>query len=189
MKTIFINDIFTNPEIHYSQYKKIAVLEFHQSIEIIPTGLDKIFTELAEEELIKEGYDIVTSDKFDSLLERLIPSSEDLGEIEYFHLIKNKLNVSAIIKGSIDYFHVESKTKQVTARDVTIRQEPDILHYTSDIRSYISNISLNMHMIELQEGSIIWACSISFEDHKSDENGRELSKKIIKRCLATIPKT
>ena len=68
-KTIFINDVYTNPIILYSRYKKIAVLEFDQGIEVKELGIHEAFTELLEKELVKEGYDIVKSDKLDSFLQ------------------------------------------------------------------------------------------------------------------------
>jgi len=188
-KTIFINDVFTNPKIDYGQYNKIAVLVFEQDIEIKERGLHKTFTELTQKELIEEGYDIVMSDALDVLLNRLKLSRQDSVKIENAQRIKKEMNVSAIIKGDIDSYNIGRELKHGTVRSVGRQLDPNPMHDKADTRIYVANISLRMEMIELQEADTIWSCSISFKDYKTDENGEELVKKIIKRCLDTLPKT
>jgi len=161
---------------------------FEQDIEVKEIGLHKTFTELLQKELIKEGYDIVTSDELDYLLDRLKLLREDSVKIENVQRIKNELNVSAIIKGYIGNYHIDRETKHGTVRTVGRQLDPNPLHDKADTRIYISNISLRMEMIELEQGSKIWSCSISFKDYKADENGKELIKKNHQALFRYAPK-
>ena len=106
---------FSQPDVDHEIYRRLAIVEFAPNPEVKKR---KNITHVFEDELSKQGYDIVSMDEFNSVLEESGFSSDDLSDPEVLNRISEKLNISAIFPLRVTLF-----------RDLVVTTKFIILHF------------------------------------------------------------
>lgn len=174
-KPILPEKIFYRYDIDYDIYERMVVLEFTPNPQV---KKGKNISDIFEDETRKNGYLVISINEFNSVLEDFGFSKENLTDPEVLKIVSEKLNISAVIKGIVNHYQVEKKkgTRVFIAAEL-----PLIMVDTK----YYCDISLNIDMIEVQEGNKIWSSSISCNKKKG--NPEKVLRKMIRNCLKTIP--
>lgn len=168
-------EVLRLPDIDYSIYKRLTVLEFAPNPQV---RKNKKISDIFEDELQKKGFDVVRMDEFNSVLEALELSRENLTDTEVLKKVGKKLEISSVIKGTVEEYEVKKKKGFIL---IPINGSTMLI----DTTKYYCDISFTIEMIELQEGNKIWACSMSYNDkYKSP---MKLMRKMIRECLSTFP--
>jgi len=173
-RPIILERVFSQPDVDHEIYKRLAIVEFAPNPEVKKR---KNITDVFEDELSKQGYDIVSMDEFNSVLEESGFSSDDLSDSEVLSSVGEKLNISAIIKGVTEKYEIKKKNNfiPITTENVTLLI-PD--------KVYICDIALTFEMIAVQEGNKVLSCSISCSKKKGKPE--KLIRNMIRKCLNTI---
>jgi hypothetical protein len=175
-RPIILENVYAQPGIDFGVYKKVAVAEFIPSPEI----KDEInFTFLVEDEFLKNGYDVVDRDEFNSVLDEFGYSSEDVLDPDALKKVGERLGVKAIIRGEVQQF--ESKNKK-DHTPLTVGEGFILIEETK----YICDISMNIEMIETKEGNKVWSCSVSCSERKGKPE--QLVRNMIRDSLDTMLK-
>jgi hypothetical protein len=166
-----VEKVFSQPDVDYDLYERLAFVEFTPNPQVKKR---KNITDIFEDEFNKQGYDIVSTEEFNSVLEEFGFSSEDLSDPEVLNRVSEKLNISAIIKGVTDKYEIKKKSDliPISTGDVTFMLVDKV---------YICDISLTIEMIAAQEGNKVWSCSISCTKKKGKPE--KLIKNMIRECL------
>jgi hypothetical protein len=173
-RPIILEKAFSQPDVDYETYRKLAIVEFAPNPEVKKR---KNITDVFEDELSKQGYDIVSMDEFYSVLEESGFSSDDLSDSEVLNSVSEKLSLSAVIKGVTEKYEIKKKNNliPITTGDVTLLI-PD--------KVYICDIALTFEMITVQEGNKVLSCSVSCSKKKGKPE--KLIRNMIRKCLNTI---
>jgi len=170
-RPIILEKVFSQPDVDYDLYQRLAIVEFTPNPQVKKR---KNITDIFEDEFSKQGYDIVSKDEFNSVLEELGFSSEDLSDPEVLNNVGKKLNISAVIKGATDKYEIKKKDNiiPIITEDVTLVMTDKV---------YICDIALTVEMIAVQEGNKVWSCSISCSKKKGKPE--KLIRNMIRECL------
>jgi len=174
-RPIILENVYTQPDIDFGIYKKIAIAELMVSQEIKD---DRNFNVLVEDEFNKSGYDVVGKDELNSVLDEFGYSSEDLSSPDTLNKIRERLGVTAIIRGAVQKYEIKKKKGHIPfiiGEGVILIEETD----------YFCDISFNMEMIETAEGNNVWSCSVSCSEKKGKPE--KLIRNMIRDSLSTIP--
>ncbi len=155
-RPIILDKFFSQPDVDYNLYQRLAIMEFTPNPQVKKR---KNITDVFEDEFRKQGYDIVSRDEFNSVLEEFGFSSEDLSDPEVLNRVSEKLNISAIIQGVTDKYEIKKKDDifPIITEDVTLVMVDKV---------YICDIALTVEMIAAEEGNKVWSCSISCSQKK-----------------------
>lgn len=176
---IVLDDEYYKPGIDYSLYRNLAILKFEADL-LEDEKVERI-THWTTEEFRKKRYDIITHQKFHSLLEDSQISIGNLWDPGVLQTIKNNFNIFAIIRCTVNKYGIETKIWP----DPMTLADPG---YTEYQVINICDISLAIEMIDTQDGTIIWSSSVSCNAGKIKGNTDRLLRRMIKECLKTIPK-
>jgi len=170
-RPIILDKVFSQPDVDYDLYERLAIVEFTPNPQVKKR---KNITDIFEDEFKKQGYDIVSMEEFNSVLEEYGFSSEDLSDSEVLNRVSEKLNISAIIKGVTDKYEIKKKSGliPISTGDVTFMLVDKV---------YICDIALTIEMIAAQEGNKIWSYSISCTKKKG--RPEKLIRNMIRKCL------
>lgn len=170
-RPIIVEKVFSQPDVDYGLYQRLAIVEFTPNPQVKKR---KNITDVFEDEFRKQGYDIVSTDEFNSVLKELRFSSEDLSDPEVLNRVSEKLNISAVIRGATDKYEIKKKSGfiPIITEDVTLLM-PD--------KVYVCDIALTVEMIAAQEGNKLWSCSISCSKKKGKPE--KLIRNMIRKCL------
>ena len=170
-RPIIVDRIFSQPDVDYGLYQRLAIVEFNPNPQVKKR---KNITDIFEDEFNKQGYDIVSADEFNSVLEESGFSSEDLSDPEVLNRVSEKLNISAVIKGATDKYEIKEKDDiiPIMTEGVTLLMQDKV---------YVCDIALTIEMIAAQEGKKVWSCSISCSKKKGKPE--KLIRNMIRKCL------
>lgn len=170
---IVLDKVFSQPDVDYDLYQRLAIMEFTPNPQVKKR---KNITDIFEDEFRKQGYDIVSTDEFNSVLKEFGFSSEDLSDPEVLNRVSEKLSLSAIIKGMTDKYEIKKKSDliPIMTENVTLLM-PD--------RVYVCDITLTVEMIAAQKGDKVWSCSMSCSKKKGKPE--KLIRNMIRKCLNT----
>ena len=172
-RPIVLDKVFSQPDVDYGLYQRLAIVEFTPNPQVKKR---KNITDIFEDEFNKQGYDIVSTDEFNSALEEFGFSSEDLSDPEVLNRVSEKLNISAIIKGETDKYEIKKKDNIIPI--IT----EDVSFVVVD-KVDICDIALTIEMIAAREGNKVWSCSISCSQKKGKPE--QLIRNMIRKCLNT----
>ena len=174
-RPIILENVYTQPDIDFGNYKKIAIVGLTASLEI---KNDDNVNVLVEDEFSKNGYDVVGMEELNSVLDEFEYSSEDLSNPDALKKIRDRLGVAAIIRGAVQKYEIK-KTKDhmpfIIGEGIILIEET----------KYICDISLIIEMIETTEGNNVWSCSVSCSEKKGKPE--KLIRNMIRDSLNTIP--
>ncbi len=170
-RSIILDKFLSQPDVDYNLYQRLAIVEFTPNPQVKKR---KNITDVFEDEFRKQGYDIVSRDEFNSVLEEFGFSSEDLSDPEALNRVSEKLNISAIIQGVTNKYDIKKKneTFPIITEDVTLVMVDKV---------YICDIALTVEMIAAEEGNKVWSCSISCSQKKGKPE--KLIRNMIRKCL------
>ena len=170
-RPIILEKVFSQPDVDYDLYQRLAIVEFTPNPQVKKR---KNISDVFEDEFRKQGYDIVSADEFNSVLEEFGFSSEDLSDPEVLNRVSEKLNISAIIQGVTDKYEIKKKSDliPISTGDVTFMMVDKV---------YICDIALTVEMIAVREGNKVWSCSISYSQKKGKPE--KLIRNMIRECL------
>jgi hypothetical protein len=170
-RPIIVDKIFSQPDVDYNLYQRLAIVEFTPNPQVKKR---KNITDIFEDEFNKQGYDIVSADEFNSVLEESGFSREDLSDPEVLNRVSEKLNISAVIKGATDKYEVKEKDDiiPIMTEGVALLMQDKV---------YVCDIALTIEMIAAQEGNKLWSCSISCSKKKGKPE--KLIRNMIRKCL------
>jgi hypothetical protein len=172
-RPIILDKVFSQPDVDYDLYQRLAIAEFTPNTQVKKR---KNITDIFEDEFNKQGYDIVSTDEFNSVLKEFGFSSEDLSDPEVLNRVSEKLSISAIIKGVTDKYEIKKKNDliPISTGDATFMLVDKV---------YICDIALTVEMIAAQEGNKVWSCSMSCSKKKGKPE--KLIRNMIRECLNT----
>ena len=172
-RPIILEKVFSQPDVDYDLYQRLAIVEFTPNPQVKKR---KNITDICEDEFRKKGYDIVSTDEFNSVLEELRFSSEDLSDPEVLNRVSEKLNISAIIKGATNKYEIKKKSDliPIVTEDAT---------FVLVDKVYICDIALTIEMIAARVGNKVWSCSMSCSKKKGKPE--KLIRDMIRECLNT----
>jgi hypothetical protein len=170
-RPIIVEKVFSQPDVDYGLYQRLAIVEFTPNPQVKKR---KNITDIFEDEFNKQGYDIVSADEFNSVLEESGFSREDLSDPEVLNRVSEKLNISAVIKGATDKYEVKEKDDiiPIMTEGVALLMQDKV---------YVCDIALTIEMIAAQEGNKLWSCSISCSKKKGKPE--KLIRNMIRKCL------
>lgn|GEM_PF-2701310 len=174
-RPIVLENVYTQPDIDFGAYRKIANVGFIAGPEIKD---DTNFNVLVEEEFKKNGYVVVGADEFNTFLDEFGYSSEELLDPDTLKKTREHLGVEAIIMGEVQRYEIKKKKGHIP---FTVGEGLILVEETN----YICDISLNIEMIETTKGSNVWSCSVSCSEKKGKPE--KLFRNMIRDSLSTIP--
>jgi hypothetical protein len=162
-RPIVLDKVFSQPDVDYDLYQRLAIMEFTPNPQVKKR---KNITDIFEDEFSKQGYDIVSTDEFNSVLKEFGFSSEDLSDPEVLNRVSEKLNISAVIKGVTDKYEIKKKSGfiPISTGDATFMLADKV---------YICDIALTVEMIAARERNKVWSCSISCSKKKGKRKARK----------------
>ena len=175
-RPIILKKVFSQPDVDYDLYQRLTIVEFTPNPQVKKR---KNITDIFEDEFNKQGYDIVSTDEFNSVLKEFGFSSEDLSDPKVLNRVSEKLNISAVIKGATNKYEIKKKDNiiPIITEDVTLLMPNKV---------YVCDIALTIEMIAAQEGNKVWSCSISCSKKKGKPE--KLIRNMIRKCLNTTSK-
>lgn len=172
---IILENVFTQSNINFKTYKRLAVAEFTPNPLVKKA---KKITDVFEDEFRRKGYDVIGVDEVNSVLKDFGFSGEDLSDPEVMKKVCKRLDAEAIFRGAVPRYEVKKRNEffAVPAGNVIVFVGGKV---------YYCDISLMIEMLEAREGNRMWSCSISCSKKKGKPE--KLVRTMIRSSLNTIP--
>ena len=173
-RPIILESVYAKPDVDFNNYRRLAIVEFAPDMIV---KKERTITHIFEDELQKQGFDIVGADEVHSVLKNFGFSREDLLNPEILNDVSEKLQVQAVMRGEVKEYEIKKKDEYVP-----IAFPGGIIDVGGKI--YICDISLRVEMRDGREGKSIWTCSMSCSKKKGKPE--RLIRNMIKDSLSKI---
>ncbi len=177
-----ITDSYLKPEIDFSKFERVAVMGFSDAPNAAGSG--KEIADIAGLEMLRKGYDVLERNQVEFLLQEQKLGLSGVLDQQTATQVGNILGVKAIVTGTVGTYHRE-KIYQGGAEINLPGPMEELTRFIIGPRETVRyEVSLTMKMVDIENGAVVWFGSGSLSGNDTSAN---LAKKIIIKCLKTIP--